>query len=353
MMRVAILDDYQKAAMRSADWRSLHPDATIEAFPEHISDEAELAHRLHTFECVVLMRERTQFRKSLIEKLPNLRLIVTAGMRNAAIDVDYATERRIQVCGTEMLGYPTAELAWGLIIGLFRKIPAEHNAMHLGQFQTPDLGRGLNGKTLGILGLGRLGSLVAKYGNTFGMKVIAWSQNLTDAKAAEAGARRVEKDALFAESDVISIHLVLSPRSRGLVGAAELGRMKQSAYLVNTSRGPIVDEAALARLPQGRTASPAPRSMSTTSSPCPRTIRLLALDNVVLTPHLGYCTAEALPARLRQRGREHPRLHRRQGAAAGERAALTGAFFSRSLPQKPGKSRAIGAGVSASLSSGG
>ncbi len=291
MMRVAILDDYQKAAMRSADWRSLHPDATIEAFPEHISDEAELAHRLHTFECVVLMRERTQFRKSLIEKLPNLRLIVTAGMRNAAIDVDYATERRIQVCGTEMLGYPTAELAWGLIIGLFRKITAEHNAMHLGQFQTPDLGRGLNGKTLGILGLGRLGSLVAKYGNAFGMKVIAWSQNLTDAKAAEAGARRVEKDALFAESDVISIHLVLSPRSRGLVGAAELGRMKKSAFLVNTSRGPIVDEAALLDCLKGHRIAGAALDVYDIE-PLPKNHPVLALDNVVLTPHLGYCTAE-------------------------------------------------------------
>jgi phosphoglycerate dehydrogenase-like enzyme len=291
MMRVAILDDYQRAALRSADWRSLHPDATIEAFPEHIADEAELARRLHTFECVVLMRERTAFRKSLIDKLPNLRLIVTAGMRNAAIDVDAATERRIQVCGTEMLGYPTAELTWGLVIGLFRRIPAEHNAMHQGHFQTPELGLGMSGKTLGILGLGRLGGLVAKYGNTFGMKVIAWSQNLTDAKAAEHGARRVEKEALFADSDVISIHLVLSPRTRGLVGAAELGRMKKTAFLVNTSRGPIVDEAALLECLKARKIAGAALDVYDIE-PLPKNHPVLALDNVIVTPHLGYCTAE-------------------------------------------------------------
>ncbi|HUK61625.1 MAG TPA: D-2-hydroxyacid dehydrogenase family protein [Stellaceae bacterium] len=291
MMRVAILDDYQKAALRLADWGRLHPDATIAAFPDHISDEAELAHRLHTFECVVLMRERTQFRKSLIERLPNLRLIVTAGMRNAAIDVDFATERKIQVCGTEMLGYPTAELTWGLVLGLFRRITAEHNAMHRGHFQTPELGLGLSGKTLGILGLGRLGGLVAKYGNTFGMKVIAWSQNLTDAKAAEHGARRVEKDTLFAESDVVSIHLVLSPRSRGLVGAAELGRMKKTAFLVNTSRGPIVDERALLDCLKGKHIAGAALDVYDIE-PLPKDHPVLALDNVLLTPHLGYCTAE-------------------------------------------------------------
>jgi len=291
MMRVAILDDYQGAALRSADWRSLHPDATIEAFPEHIRDEAELGRRLHTFECVVLMRERTAFPKSLIEKLPNLRLIVTTGMRNASIDVEAATARRIQVCGTEMLGYPTAELAWGLIVALFRRIPAEHAAMHEGRWQTPELGLGLNGKTIGILGLGRLGSLVAKYATAFGMNVIAWSQNLTDAKAAEHGARRVEKETLFASSDVISIHLVLSQRTRGLVGAAELGRMKKTAFLVNTSRGPIVDEAALLDALKTRRIAGAALDVYDVE-PLPKNHPVLALDNVILTPHLGYCTAE-------------------------------------------------------------
>jgi phosphoglycerate dehydrogenase-like enzyme len=292
MMRIAVLDDYQGAAIKSADWQSLHPDATIAAFPDYVGDEAALARRLHTFEGVVLMRERTQFRRSLIEKLPNLRLIVTAGMRNAAIDVDAATERRVQVCGTDMLGYPTAELAWGLILGLVRHIPSEDAATRAGRWQTPALGTALNGKTLGILGLGRLGGQVARVGKAFGMTIAAWSPNLTDDKAAEQGARRVGKDELFAASDVITIHLVLSPRSRGLVGAADLARMKATAFLVNTSRGPIVDEAALVDCLKGHRIAGAALDVYDIE-PLPKNHPFLALDNVVLTPHLGYGTAEA------------------------------------------------------------
>ncbi len=292
MMRVAVLDDYQGAALKSADWQSLHPGATMEAFPEHIADEAALARRLHTFECVVLMRERTQFRRSLIEKLPNLRLIVTAGLRNAAIDAEAATERRIQICGTDMLAYPTAELAWGLVIALFRHIPQEDRAMREGRFQTPLLGNGLNGKTLGVLGLGRLGSQIAKFGKAFGMTVIAWSQNLTEAKAAEQGARLVSKDELFASSDVISIHLVLSGRSRGLVGVAELARMKPTAYLVNTSRGPIIDETALLACLRDRRIAGAGLDVYD-FEPLPKDHPFRTLDNVILTPHLGYGTEEA------------------------------------------------------------
>ncbi len=292
MMQIAVLDDYQGAALNSADWQSLHPKATVEAFPEHIADEAALARRLHQFECVVLMRERTQFRRSLIEKLPNLRLIVSAGMRNAAIDVDAATERKIQICGTDMLGYPTAELAWGLILGAMRHIPAEDAAMRQGRFQTPSLGNGLQGKTLGVLGLGRLGSQVARVGKAFGMNLIAWSQNLTDEKAAAEGAQRVSKEELFAQSDVITIHLVLSPRSRGLVGAADLGRMKPGAYLVNTSRGPIVDEAALIATLKSRRIAGAALDVYDVE-PLPKDHVLRTLDNVILTPHLGYGTAEA------------------------------------------------------------
>jgi phosphoglycerate dehydrogenase-like enzyme len=267
----------------------------MEAFPEHIADEAALARRLHTFECVVLMRERTQFRHSLIERLPNLRLIVTAGMRNAAIDVEAATARGIQICGTDMLPYPTAELAWGLVLALFRHIPQEDRAMREGRFQTPLLGNGLNGKTLGILGLGRLGSQVAKFGEAFGMTVIAWSQNLTAAKAAEHGARLVAKDELFAASDVVSIHLVLSPRSRGLVGAAELARMKPTAYLVNTSRGPIVDETALLACLKARRIAGAGLDVYDVE-PLPKDHPLRTLDNAIITPHLGYGTEEAFRA---------------------------------------------------------
>jgi phosphoglycerate dehydrogenase-like enzyme len=292
MMRVALLDDYQGAALAAADWQSLHPAAEIEAFPEHIADPDALARRLHVFECVVLMRERTQFPKSLIERLPNLRLVITAGMRNAALDVEAATARGIQVCGTDMLGYSTAELAWGLILALARHIPLEDRALRGGRWQSPVLGNGLHGKTLGILGLGRLGSQVAAVGKAFGMAIVAWSQNLTDAKAQEHGARRVSKDELFAQSDVLSIHLVLSPRSRGLVAAADLARMKPTAYLVNTSRGPIVDEAALVEALRARRLAGAGLDVFD-REPIAKDHPLLALENVVLTPHLGYATAEA------------------------------------------------------------
>jgi phosphoglycerate dehydrogenase-like enzyme len=287
---VAILDDYQGVALAMADWRSLHPQATIEAFADHLDDLDAVARRLHAFECVVAMRERTPFPRALFAKLPNLRLLVTAGMRNAAIDLTAATERKVQVSGTDMLPYPTAELTWGLILALFRRIPQEDRATRAGHWQTT-LGIGLKGKTLGLLGLGRLGSQVARVGQAFGMEVIAWSQNLTAERAATAGAALVTKDELFARADVVSIHLVLSPRSRGLVGAAELGRMKRTAFLVNTSRGPIVDEAALlASLQEQRIAGAGLDVFE--PEPLPREHPLLRLDSVVITPHLGYVTEE-------------------------------------------------------------
>ena len=286
MIRVAVLDDYQRVALQVADWSSLHPQAQIEVFADHLDDQDALARRLHVFECVVLMRERTPFPRALIDKLPNLRLIVTAGMRNAAIDLAAAAARGVQVCGTEMAAHATAELTWGLIIALARHIPAEDRATRAGRWQTT-LGVGLQGKTLGLLGLGRLGSQVAKIGLAFGMEVIAWSQNLTAERAAAAGVRRVEKDELFALADIVSIHVVLSERTRGLVGAAELARMKPSASLVNTSRGPVVDEAALvAALRERRIAGAALDVFE--PEPIRRDHPLLALDNTVITPHIGY-----------------------------------------------------------------
>jgi phosphoglycerate dehydrogenase-like enzyme len=290
MMQVAVLDDYQRSALAVADWKSLEPDVQVEAFPDHIADPDILARRLHTFECVVLMRERTPFPKALIERLPNLRLIVTAGMKNAALDAAAATSRGIQVCGTETLGTPTAELAWGLIIALARKIPQEFAALKLGRWQST-LGIGLHGKTLGIVGLGRLGGQMAKIGRAFGMTAIAWSQNLTEARAQEAGAALVTKDELFARADVATIHLVLSDRTRGLVGAAEIGRMKPTAYLVNTSRGPIVQEAALIAALKARRIAGAALDVFD-REPLPAGHPLLALDNLLVTPHLGYVTAE-------------------------------------------------------------
>ena len=290
MIRVAILDDYQGVALALADWQSLHPQATIQAFADHLDDLDAVARRLHTFDCVVAMRERTPFPRTLFEKLPNLRLLITTGARNASIDLAAATDRKVQVCGTDMLPYPTAELTWGLILALFRHIPQEDRAARAGRWQTT-LGLGLNGKTLGLLGLGRLGSQVARVGRAFGMAAIAWSRNLTAERAAEAGAALVSKDELFARSDIVSIHLVLSPRSRGLVGAAEIARMKPTSFLVNTSRGPIVDEAALlAALSERRIAGAGLDVFE--PEPLPRNHPVLALDNVVITPHLGYVTEE-------------------------------------------------------------
>ncbi len=289
-MQVAILDDYQHSALALADWKSLEPEVRVEAFPDHVADPDVLARRLHTFECVVLMRERTPFAKPLIERLPNLRLIVTAGMKNASIDVAAATARGIQVCGTETLGTPTAELAWGMIVCLVRKIPQEFAALKRGHWQST-LGIGLHGKTLGVVGLGRLGSQMARIGAAFGMKVVAWSQNLTAARAQECGAHLVSKDELFATADIVTIHLVLGDRSRGLIGAAEFNRMKASAYLVNTSRGPIVQEAALIEALSARRIAGAALDVYD-REPLPAGHPLLGLDNLLVTPHLGYVTAE-------------------------------------------------------------
>jgi phosphoglycerate dehydrogenase-like enzyme len=290
MIRVAILDDYQRAALDLADWQSLHPAAQIEAIDTHIPDEAELARRLHVFEVAVAMRERTPFPASLFARLPNLRLLVTSGMRNAAIDLAAAARHGVTVCGTDMLPYPTAELTWGLILGLVRHIPREDAAMRAGAWQTT-LGIGLKGKTLGILGLGRLGAQVAAVGTAFGMEVVAWSQNLTAERAAAAGARLVDKAELFATADVVSIHLVLSPRTTGLVAAADLARMKQTAFLVNTSRGPIVDEAALLQTLQEKRIAGAAIDVYGTE-PLPKDHPFRRLDNAVVTPHLGYVTVE-------------------------------------------------------------
>ena len=290
MMHVAILDDYQAAALELADWQSLHPGAQIEAFDAHIADEAELARRLHVFEIIVAMRERTPFPASLFARLPNLKLLVTSGMRNAAIDLAAAAKHGVTVCGTDMLPYPTAELTWGLILGLARHIPYEDAAMRRGAWQTT-LGIGLKGKTLGLLGLGRLGAQVAAVGKAFGMEVIAWSQNLTAERASAAGAKLVDKAELFAGADVLSIHLVLSPRTTGLVAASDLARMKQTAMLVNTSRGSIVDEAALLKaLQEKRIAGAAIDVYGTEPLPADHPVR--RLSNVVVTPHLGYVTVE-------------------------------------------------------------
>jgi phosphoglycerate dehydrogenase-like enzyme len=292
MMRVAILDDYQGIALRLADWKSLQPAVQVEAFPEHIADIDTLAKRLHAFECVVLMRERTPLRRPLIDKLPNLQLVVTTGMVNASVDAAALAERGIVYCGTDGVGHSTAELTWGLILGLLRSIPHEDHALRQGRWQTR-IGYSAKGKTLGIIGLGRLGTMVAGYGKAFGMEVIGWSRSFTDARAAELGIKRVEKDALFAQADIVTLHVNLNDSSRGLVGAAELGRMKPTAYLVNTSRGPVVEEAALLAALKGRKIAGAAIDVYDVE-PVAKGHPYFELDNVIVTPHLGYVIEENL-----------------------------------------------------------
>lgn len=288
MTRIALLDDYQDVALRMAEWGRLPAGTHVEAFRDHLAEQDALVKRLADFDVVMAMRERTAFPRALLERLPRLRLLITAGMRNAAIDVRAAVDRGITVCGTAGLPYPTAELTWALILALFRRVPAEDRATRDGRWQTT-IGLGLNGKTLGVLGLGTLGSRVARVGRAFEMEVLAWSPNLTAARATEVGAALVGKDDLLARSDVVSIHLVLGDRSRGLIGQAELARMKRSAYLVNTSRGPIVDEGALiAALEEGTIAGAGLDVFD--EEPLPLDHPLRRLPNTVLTPHLGYVT---------------------------------------------------------------
>lgn len=288
---LAILDDYQGVALAMAPWERLASGVSVRAYRDHLADEAAVVERLKPYDAVVLMRERTPFPRRVIESLPGLRLVVTTGMRNRALDVAACRERGIAVCGTEALGAPTVELTWGLILALARRIPVEDRAMRDGRWQTT-VGNQLAGNTLGVLGLGRVGRQVARVAHAFDMRVIAWSQNMTVADAAAAGAVRVEKDRLFAEADAVTIHVVLSERTRGLVGARELALMKPSAHLVNTSRGPIVDEGALIAALRSGTIAGAGLDVFDIE-PLSPAHPLLSLPNTVLTPHLGYVTQES------------------------------------------------------------
>ena len=289
-MRLAILDDYQNVALTMADWDGLRPSLQIEIFHDTLKTEDAVAERLRDFEIVVAMRERTAFRRSLLERLPKLKLLVTTGMVNASIDKKAAAEQGIIVSGTTSLRHPTAELTWGLMLALARNITREDAAMRRGAWQTT-LGVGLHGKVLGILGLGKLGGQVAVFGKAFMMDVIAWSENLTVEHADSLGVQRVEKKELFGRADFLTIHTVLSKRTRGLVGPDELAAMKSSAYLINTSRGPIVEERALiAALETGKIAGAALDVYDQEPLPADHTLR--RLENVILTPHLGYVTEE-------------------------------------------------------------
>ena len=283
---LAILDDYQNVAHALMTSQGIRDDIEVSIFNDHLDDDQALAERLQPYEMVCLMRERTPFRRSLFEALPNLRLLVTSGMRNASVELDAARERGVMVCGTPSVGAPTAELAWGVIIGLLRCIPEEDRATRAGAWQR-SLGLGLNGKTLGLAGLGKLGGRVARVGLAFDMEVIAWSQNLKRERCQEVGASLVTKDELLKRSDVMSIHLVLSDRTRGLFGASELALMKSTAVLINTSRGPIVDESALVDVLQRKVIGGAGLDVFD-REPLPTDHPFLSCDNTVITPHLGY-----------------------------------------------------------------
>ena len=289
-MKIAILDDYQQIARQSADWSSLPSGTTVDSFAENIADQSELVRRLQPYEVVVAMRERTRFPAQVIEALPNLKLLVSTGGRNPSIDSEACARRSVALCSAHGAAggqSSTAEVAWALVLGLMKRIPQSDKAMRSGGWQETVITESLAGKTLGVLGLGRLGKFVAKYGNAFGMNVLAWSPHLTDERAAEASARRVSKEALFAESDVISLHLVSNASTRGIVGAAEIGAMKRTAYLVNTSRGPLIDEKALIGALQERRIAGAGLDVFWTE-PLPKDHVVRRLDNVLMTPHLGY-----------------------------------------------------------------
>ena len=291
MVAIAILDDYQNVALSMADWSGLQKDHRIVVFNERLPDMEAAARALAEFDVVGIMRERTPFQRALFEKLPKLKLLVTTGKRNASIDLEAAKAQGVTVCNTGGAGRATAELAVGLMIALARHLREEFQTMRPGGGWQTTLGIDLEGRTLGILGLGNLGARVGRIGAAMGMKVIAWSQNLTPEQAKERGAERVEKDELFRRSDVISIHLVLSPRSRGLVGARELGLMQPTALIVNTSRGPIVDEAALlAALREKRIGGFGGDTYDV--EPLPPDHPLRAEPRALLTPHLGYVTEE-------------------------------------------------------------
>lgn len=289
MMQCAILDDYQQIAATSADWGRLAPDVAVRFVSEYLGSEDRVAEALAGVDIVVAMRERTPFRKSLIDRLPALRLLITTGMRNGAIDIAAANARGITVCGTEGVGRPTSELTWALILAAERRLETEFSNMRAGRWQTT-VGGDLHGRTLGLVGLGTQGAQVATVGKAFGMDVVAWSQNLSEERCAELGVRRAESlAALLAAADIVSVHLVLGERSRGLIGAAQIRAMKPGALLVNTSRGPIVEEAALIAALKSGAIRAALDVYDVEPLPADHPFR--ALPNLTMTPHLGYVSA--------------------------------------------------------------
>jgi phosphoglycerate dehydrogenase-like enzyme len=290
MIRIAILDDYQNVALEMADWSPIAGRADITVFNDHLTDPDAFVERLLPFDVVCVMRERTPLPRSVIERLPQLKLIASTGPRNASIDVEAAAERGIVVAHTGYNPRSTIELTWALILAGDRHVATENAHLRVGGWQLT-IGESLHRRTLGVLGLGKIGSEVAKIGVAFGMDVIAWSQNLTPDRAQAFGARLVSKEELFRSADILTIHLVLSQRTKGLVGAAELHAMKPSARLINTSRGPIVDEPALIEVLRQRRIAGAALDVFDIE-PLPPDHPFRSLDNVLATPHIGYVSRE-------------------------------------------------------------
>ena len=285
-MKIAVLDDYQNIALELADWSTLAGRAEITVFNDHIADPAAIIDRLLPFDVVSVMRERTPLPRDIIERLPRLKLIASTGPGNASIDMAAAAEHGVSVTATGYSSTPTIELTWALILAGARHVVPESNAVRAGGWQTT-VGQELEGKVLGVVGLGRIGAQVARIGLAFGMKIIAWSQNMTPEIAGAAGATMVPKSELFRQADIVTVHLVLSKRTRGLIGAAELEVMKPTARLINTSRGPIVDEAALIAALQSHSIAGAALDVFD-QEPLPARHPFRSLDNVMATPHIGY-----------------------------------------------------------------
>jgi len=282
MKKLAILDDYQNVALSMA--------VEITVFNDHLADEQAVAERLQDFQIICMMRERTPFLRPLLDKLPGLEHLFTNGMYNSSIDLEAATSNGVVVTGSPTLGYPTAELTWGFVLSLARNIPLEDRETRAGNWELT-VGMGLQGKTIGIIGLGRIGKLVARYAQAFDMKVLAWSKNLTEETCKEAGVEYVSKQDLLQKSDFVTIHLKLSERTQSLIGTTELGLMKKTAYIINTSRGPIIEEAAL--IEALRTDQIAGAGIDVFDiEPLPLDHPLRNLPNTVITPHLGYVTQE-------------------------------------------------------------
>jgi len=287
MIRAAILDDYQNVAKRMADWSPIAKDVEITVFNEPFASQDAAIAALKPFEVVAGMRERTPFPRAVIEALPELKLLITTGAKNNSFDIKAATERGVTVCGTGAVGSPTTGIAFGLMLELTRRIGFENARLKRGEPWQVTIGQDLEGLTLGIVGLGKLGRRSAQVGKAFGMNVIAWSQNLTPEKAAEAGVGYASREKLFADADIVTIHYQLGPRSRGLITADDIGRMKKTAYLINTARAPIVDQQALiAALREKRIAGAGLDVFDVEPLPLDHPFR--SMDNVVITPHLGY-----------------------------------------------------------------